>query len=222
MHFASYFDHTDLRPQASREDIYKLCRQAAYHEMAAVCIQPYRVPLAYHLLRDSPIKVCTVIAFPFGADNVANKVQQAVHALEDGAEEIDMVMNIGALKDRQYSVIKHEIEALLALRRDYSFILKVIVETALLSTEELKQLTCLLNDSGADYIKTSTGFSHRGVSLEDIQTIARYRVPPLKIKASGGIRDLSFALTLIAAGADRLGCSCSQQIIQAYEAQHRG
>lgn len=222
MYFASFFDHTDLRPQASREDIYKLCVQAAHHKMAAVCIQPYRVPLAYQLLLDSPVKVCTVIAFPFGADSAANKVQQAAQALQDGAEEIDMVMNIGALQDRQYSVIQREIEALLALRQDYSFILKVIVETALLSTEELQQITCMLNDSGVDYIKTSTGFSHRGVSLQDIQTIAKYRVPSLKIKASGGIRDLSFALSLIEAGADRLGCSRSQQIIQAYESQHRG
>ena len=183
MYFASFFDHTDLRPQASREDIYKLCVQAAHHKMAAVCIQPYRVPLAYQLLLDSPVKVCTVIAFPFGADSAANKVQQAAQALQDGAEEIDMVMNIGALQDRQYSVIQREIEALLALRQDYSFILKVIVETALLSTEELQQITCMLNDSGVDY-KNLHRFSHRGISLR-ISTIAKYH-PVFKNKSLRG------------------------------------
>lgn len=222
MELASYFDSTDLRPQATREDIILLCKQAAHYQMAAVCVQPYRAALAHEILDKTSVNVCTVIGFPLGAGGMETKVYQAQESLRHGANELDMVINLGALKDQDDKTVKSEIEQILCLKQDYSFILKVIVETALLSQQELVDMTCLLNDIGADYIKTSTGYSSRGVSLEDIKCIAEHRAPHLKVKASGGIRSLDFALDLIEAGADRLGSSSAVAILEAYQASLEG
>ncbi len=205
MNLASYLDSTNLKAEATTSNIRDLCLEAAKLHMAAVCIQPYRLALARELLSGSGVKRCTVIGFPLGADGLQSKLYLASQALADGADELDMVINLGALKDGDHAKVEAEIEALVGLKKEQGFLLKVIVETALLSQEELIMLTRMLSASGADYIKTSTGYSSRGASLDDIKTIVAHREPHLKIKAAGGIKDLELALQLIAAGARSSG-----------------
>ncbi len=217
---ASYLDSTNLKPDCRREDIITLCERAAEFNMAAVCINPSRVLLAHQILRGSQVGVCTVVGFPLGATASQNKLREAERALIEGACELDMVINIGAVKDQDFQAPADEIRKLLELRKDYEFLLKIIVETALLSIGELKQLTALIGDLGADYIKTSTGFASRGVSLDDLAIIKGCKKPELKIKASGGIKTLDFALELINAGADRIGSSSAERLISAYRAIH--
>ena len=213
---ASFLDSTNLKPEAREIDIQVLCMEAVKYKMAAVCIQPCRLSLARKLLADCGVKLCTVIGFPLGADRPDSKMYAAAKALEDGADELDMVINIGAVKDGVYDKVIEEIEAVLALKKQQNFTLKVIVETALLTWPELGIITEYVSQTGADYIKTSTGFSSRGVSLEDIKVIKGHKSEALKIKASGGIRDLEFALKLIQAGAARLGTSSARQLIEEY------
>lgn len=213
---ASFLDSTNLKPEARKIDIQALCTEAVKYKMAAVCIHPYRLAAARRILTESQVKLCTVIGFPLGADRSESKVCAASKALEDGADELDMVINIGALKDGEYNVVMGEIEAVLALKKLQNFTLKVIVETALLTSNELAEITQCISTTNADYIKTSTGFSSRGVSLADIQIISQHKAEGLKIKASGGIRDLDFALELLRAGAARLGTSNARQLIEDY------
>lgn len=218
---ASFLDSTNLKPEAREIDIEHICAEAVSYKVAAVCIHPCRLAFARRLLDDSPVKLCTVIGFPLGADRADSKIYAAAKALEDGADELDMVINIGALKDKKYDKVGQEIEALLALKKQQDFILKVIVETALLTNSELGTITECVSLIGADYIKTSTGFSSRGVSLEDIEIINRHKSEALKIKASGGIKDLDFALKLLQAGATRLGTSNARILIEEYRARER-
>lgn len=216
MNLALYMDSTNLKPEATADNIKSLCSEAAKYKMAAVCIQPCRLGLARRLLMDSGVKLCTVVGFPLGAEGMKSKLYTASQSLEDGADELDMVINLGALKDGDMNRVEAEIKALVALKDQQDFILKVIVETALLTPAELINITKMLNDSGADFIKTSTGFSTRGASVEDIKTMCAYRQPHLKIKAAGGIRSLDQALQLIEAGADRLGSSNAAAIVEEY------
>jgi len=209
---ATYLDSTNLKPDAGANEIRSLCEEAIRYQMAAVCIHPYRLKLAAAIMKNSGVNLCTVIGFPLGANTTAGKVFEAREALATGADELDMVINIAALKDGDSHLIS-EIKALLALKDQYDFILKVIVETALLTVEELKYLTQLLTNLKADYIKTSTGYAARGVSLQDIQIISTHKGPDLKIKASGGIKTADFACKLIAAGANRLGTSNAAQLL---------
>jgi deoxyribose-phosphate aldolase len=213
---ASLLDSTNLKPDAKSEDIRNLCEKAVFYGMAAVCVNPYRTALASQILKDYKVKVCTVVGFPLGAAPAKNKVNEARQALEDGASELDVVINIGAVKDGDYHIVSHEINQLLQLKKEYDYLLKVIVETALLTDTELKQLVKIINDSGADFIKTSTGFASRGVSLEDVMTIIRLRRADLKIKASGGIKTLDFALQLINLGVDRIGSSNCEKLMEAW------
>ncbi len=217
MNLASYLDSTNLRPEAAQKDIELLCKEAAHYKMAAVCIHPCRLPFAAYLLKGSPVHLCTVIGFPLGANLPDVKRYEAQRALEAGAHEIDMVVNLGAVKDRSYALVKQEVQDVLDLKKDYAFIFKLIVETALLSREELMYLTQMLGDTEADYIKTSTGFSTRGAMMEDIQTIMSCKPDKLKIKASGGIRSLDAALQFIAAGVDRIGTSSAVKILEDYK-----
>ena len=213
---AAYMDSTNLKPDATRNDIISLCHEAAWMEMAAVCINPYRVSTVIEVLADSQVRKCTVIGFPLGAEKPAQKLLAARQALMLGADELDMVINVGALKDKDYNYIDSEIKALLALKEDYEYILKVIVETALLSAEELATVTQIVSSAQADFIKTSTGFSTRGASLEDIRLIKCYKSEALKIKASGGIRTLDSALAFIEAGVHRIGSSQAGVIVEEY------
>jgi len=218
---AYFLDSTNLKPEARELDIENLCMEAVRYNMAAVCIQPCRLAFARRLLIDSKVKLCTVIGFPLGADRTDSKIYAAAKALEDGADELDMVINIGAVKDEDYGKVNQEIEALLALKKQRDFTLKVIVETALLTRHELGTITEYISQTGADYIKTSTGFSSRGVSLEDIAAINDHKSEVLKIKASGGIKDLDFALELLQAGVSRLGTSNARLLIEEYRARER-
>ncbi len=215
---AAYLDSTNLRPEARQIDIEELCREAIEYHMAAVCVHPYRLPLCRRLLVRTPVQLCTVVGFPLGADGVASKAYQAAAVLAEGAHELDMVINIGAVKDRDYHTVGQEIEAIAALKREYRFILKVIIETALLDLEELAETIRLINQTDADFVKTSTGFGPRGASREDITNIIKYKKPSLQIKAAGGIRDLDLALALINAGADRIGTSSAGQLLKDYQA----
>ncbi|CFY00691.1 Deoxyribose-phosphate aldolase [Syntrophomonas zehnderi OL-4] len=214
MDIALYMDSTNLKPEATVGEIKDLCLTAAKYKMAAVCVLPYRVGKAREWLEGSGVKLCTVIGFPLGAEGLKVKQYMASAALEKGADELDMVINLGALKDGDLRCVEEEIQALVRLKRQKDFVLKVIVETALLQTPELISLTHLIGASGADFIKTSTGFAYRGASLKDIETIMSCRPPHLKIKASGGIKNLEQARQFIAAGADRLGSSSAAAIVE--------
>jgi deoxyribose-phosphate aldolase len=217
MNLASYMDSTNLKPEATKNEIIALCTEAARLKMAAVCINPYRLSPAKKILQETGVRICTVIGFPLGAEGMPGKVFAASQALTGGADELDMVINLGALKDGDYKQVEQEISGVLKLKKDHQFMLKVIVETALLTREELINLTHMLCDCGADFIKTSTGFSSRGAVVEDLQIISAHRTASLKIKASGGIKHLDFALQLIDAGADRLGSSNAAKILEEYE-----
>lgn len=224
MDIASFLDSTNLKPEASENDIRVLCKEAVKYKVAAVCVHPSRLALAKKLLADSGVKLCTVIGFPLGADGMETKIFSAAKALEEGADEIDMVINIGAVKDDDYDEVVREIEAIAALKKKKDFILKVIVETALLTGLELATVTIYISQTDADYIKTSTGFSSRGVSLDDIEIINGHKSEELKIKASGGIKDLDFAMELISAGVSRLGTSNAGILIEEYTKRegHKG
>jgi deoxyribose-phosphate aldolase len=213
---AAFMDSTNLKADARKKDIRILCEEAVNYGMTAICIHPCRLPEVRDYLEGSAVKLATVIGFPLGADSSATKVFAAREALTQGASELDMVINLGVVKDGKFNLVSAEIKNLLQLKQDYRFLLKVIVETALLQKEELKTLTKLVSDSGADFIKTSTGFSTRGVSLEDIMIIKAHKSERLKIKASGGVRSLDFALQLIDAGVDRIGSSNAAYLVQEY------
>lgn len=213
---AAFMDSTNLKADASQKDIRILCEEAVNYGMTAICIHPCRLAEARDYLRGSEVKLATVIGFPLGADSPATKVFAAREALVQGAAELDMVINLGAVEDGNLNAVSAEIKSLLELKQDYRFLLKVIVETALLQRDKLETLTELVSDSGADFIKTSTGFSTRGVSLEDITVINAHKSERLKIKASGGVRSLDFALQLINAGVDRIGSSNAAYLVQEY------
>ena len=218
MDLAPRIDSTNLRPDATALDIISLCEEARVSRFAAVCINPYRLSLAAPILQDTGVKIATVIAFPLGADTAKMKYLASRTALEGGAGELDMVMNIGAIKDKEYNVLQDEIESVLQLKQDYDFVLKIIVETALLDPVELAVVTQIISAEEADYIKTSTGFSSRGVSIEDISLINQHKSDKLKIKASGGIKDVAFALRLLSQGVHRIGTSNAGDILRAYNA----
>lgn len=211
MELNSYIDHTNLKNTATKEDIKKLCEEAIKYHFASVCIFPCYVQLAKELLEGSNVQVCTVIGFPLGMNTPAVKVYEAIDAVENGADEIDMVINISALKNKDYDYVKTEIEEI----RDAidGKVLKVIIETCLLTEEEIVKMTEICNDTFVNFIKTSTGFSDYGARLEDIELINKYRNNILEIKASGGIKDYETANQMIEAGATRIGTSSGVKIM---------
>ncbi len=208
-----YIDNTNLKSYSTYADIVQLCEEAKLYGMAAVCVLPCRVRLASDLLRNSGVKVCTVVGFPLGGDITATKLYATRQALLDGADEIDIVIDNGAVKDGNYNLVENELKIISRLKREYDFILKVIVETALLSEVELITLTRIISNLECDYIKTSTGFSTRGVTIEDINIIKQHKSPALKIKASGGIGTYDLAKELIDLGVERIGTSSAILII---------
>lgn len=208
----SLIDHTILKADASIEEIKVLCSEAKEYEFASVCINPSFVPLAKELLKDSKVKVCTVVGFPLGATTSKVKAFETLDAIENGAEEIDMVINIGKLKDRDLDYVRNDIKEVSDACTGKA-LLKVIIETALLTNEE-KEIACKLSlDSGADYVKTSTGFSTTGANVEDVRLMKKSVNGALKVKASGGIKNYNDAVKMIEAGADRLGTSSSIEIV---------
>lgn len=212
---ASYIDHTILKPEADENDVERVCREALEYGFASVCVNPCYVKLAYSILRDSPVKVCTVVGFPLGASMTAVKAYEAEDAIENGAQEIDMVLNIGALKGGNIEYVKKDIEAVANVCRGKA-LLKVIIETCLLSDEEKIQACEVAKLAGADFVKTSTGFSKAGATEEDVALMKRVVGKDMGVKASGGIRDLNAALAMIEAGATRIGTSSSVKIINEF------
>jgi len=211
---ARMIDHTLLKPEATGEQIAQLCAEALTYSFASVCVNPAYVECCAELLRSSCVEVCTVIGFPLGATTTDTKVFEALRAIRDGATELDMVINIGALKSKDHELVEQEIAALARLCHAGDAILKVIIEAALL-TEEEKVIACeLAKSAGADFVKTSTGFASGGATATDVALMRRVVGPATGVKAAGGIRTLAQALEMIAAGASRIGASASVKIIQ--------
>jgi deoxyribose-phosphate aldolase len=216
---ASYIDHTLLKPDGTRDQVTQLCKEAHEYKFASVCVNPTNVRLCAQLLKGSPVKVCSVIGFPLGASLPETKAFETENALKDGATEIDMVINIGALKDRDLELVARDILAVVKPVHAAGAILKVIIETALLTDEE-KQIACLLaKEAGADFVKTSTGFSKAGATAEDV-SLMRHTVGPLMgVKAAGGVRSKEDLDKMVRAGATRIGASAGVRIVQANSAE---
>lgn len=211
---AHLIDHTLLKPEATIQQISQLCHEALLYKFASVCVNPTHVKLAAQLLRQSDVKVCTVVGFPLGATSAQAKVFETEQALADGATEIDMVINIGALKSGDDALVERDIAGVAQAAHRRGAICKVIIETALLEDEEKVRACRLAKRAGADFVKTSTGFSGGGATIEDVRLMRQTVGPTLGVKASGGIRNLSDAQDMIAAGATRLGASAGVKIVQ--------
>ena len=205
MKYAEYIDYTNLKADATIDDIKNLCNDAIKYHFASVCVNPCYVSLAKELLDGTTVNVGTVVGFPLGANTVRTKEMEALIAVEDGADEIDMVINIGALKNGDYDYVRNEIEDIMAAVDGK--VLKVITETCYLTDEEIGKITEICNDTYVNFIKTSTGYGTRGVSLDDIDIINAHKNDILEIKASGGIRSIDMVDALIQKGVTRIGVS---------------
>jgi len=215
---AKMIDHTLLRPEATRADILQLCREALQYNFASVCLNAYWVPLAASELTGSEVKVCTVVGFPLGATSTEAKVFETEAALRAGAQEIDMVQNIGALRGDDDRAVEEEIALVAAVSHRHGAIVKVILETSLLSDDQKIAACRLAQMAGADFVKTSTGFSSSGATVQDVELMRRTVGPATGVKASGGIRTLEDLLKMVNAGANRIGASAGVKIIEAARA----
>ncbi|HWQ41730.1 MAG TPA: deoxyribose-phosphate aldolase [Desulfosporosinus sp.] len=216
---AKLIDHTILKPIATQEDVTKICNEALNYGFASVCINPSFVPLAVNLLKDSAVLVCTVIGFPLGSTSTATKAFEAQEAVKNGALEVDMVINIGALKERREDVVFQDISTVVEAAKgaNSKAITKVIIETCYLSDEE-KVLACMLaKKAGAHFVKTSTGFGSGGATAPDIALMRETVGPEMGVKASGGIRNLQQVLDMVKAGATRIGASAGVEIVKELE-----
>lgn len=203
MDIAKMIDHTMLKADATKDTILRYCEEAKDNGFASVCVNSSYVALVAKAMQGSGVHTCTVVGFPLGAMSTKAKAFEAKQAVEDGACEVDMVLHIGALKDKDYLYVKEDIRAVVMASKPA--LVKVILETCLLNKEEIRIASALSEEAGADFIKTSTGFSTGGATVEDIKIMKESVSPKMKLKASGGIRSREFAEELIAAGADRLG-----------------
>lgn len=211
---ASMIDHTLLKPDATADQIAQLCYEARKYSFASVCVNPTHVELCADLLQDTKVKVCTVIGFPLGASAPEVKAFEAQQAIHDGATEIDMVINIGALKAEDYTQVAQDIREVVRVGHAAGALVKVIIETALLTDEEKVKACLLSKEAGADFVKTSTGFSGGGATVEDITLMRRAVGPKMGVKASGGVRNFEDARNLVNAGATRLGASAGVKIVK--------
>jgi deoxyribose-phosphate aldolase len=207
-------DHTLLKPDASRTDIEKLCREAAEFHFATVCVNPAWVPLAARLLRGTGVGVCSVVGFPLGASAADVKNYETRRAIYDGATEIDMVINIGALKSGDLRAVERDIEAVVDPCRQCGVVSKIIIEAALLTDEEKVSACSLAKAAGADFVKTSTGFAAGGATVADVALMRRVVGADMGVKAAGGVRDLEGLKAMVAAGASRVGASAGVKIVQ--------
>jgi len=210
---ARMIDHTLLKPDATRDQIETLCQEALTYQFASVCVNPHWVPLAAQLLKGSPVKVCTVIGFPLGATSTAAKAFEAADAIAHGAAEVDMVINIGALKSGDLDAVQQDIAAVVEAARGKALV-KVILETGLLTRDEKITACRLAKAAGADFVKTSTGFGHGGATVEDVALMRQIVGPEMGVKASGGVRDAATARAMIEAGANRIGASAGVSIVR--------
>lgn len=216
---ASMIDHTLLKADATTEQIGKICREAIEYRFASVCVNSCHVPLVAKLLMGSGVKVCSVIGFPLGAAATAAKAAETAEAIRNGTDEVDMVLNIGAARSGSYDVVFDDIKAVVNAARKKALV-KVIIETCLLTDEEKVKVCEAAKAAGADFVKTSTGFSTGGATVEDVGLMRRTVGPDMGVKASGGIRNYETAIQMIKAGANRIGVSASIAIIK--EAEARG
>jgi len=215
---ASLIDHTILKAEATADDIRRVCAEARQYGFASVCVNPYWVPLVAAELKESGVKVCSVVGFPLGASATAIKVAEAAGAIRAGAQEIDMVINVGELLSGNYDVVRDDISAVVSEARRGGAIVKVIIETCLLPDQK-KTTACLLaKEANAAFVKTSTGFGAAGAKVEDVALMRRIVGPSIGVKASGGIRTLDDLHKMVAAGATRIGASASIKIVEAAEA----
>lgn len=210
---ASMIDHTILKAEATRESVEQLCKEALEYKFASVCINPSNIELAAKMLKGSEVKVCTVIGFPLGANTTEVKVFETKDAIEKGAHEVDMVINIGKLKDKDYEYVKNDIKAVVEAAKGKA-LTKVIIETCLLTDEEKVKACQLAKEAGTDFVKTSTGFSTGGSTPADIKLMRETVGPDLGVKASGGVRSIEDAKAVIENGATRIGASASITICE--------
>ena len=213
MSIARFIDHTILRSTTGLADIEKLCEEAMEHGFAAVCIPPYFVKDAAQILENASTKLATVIGFPFGYSHYSAKLEEVRMALEEGAQELDVVMNIAAFKSNDLAYLESEILAITSLPENQATI-KLIIESGVLSEEEIVRCCELYQHYPIHFLKTSTGYAEKGASIDAVRTMRKHLPPHIQIKASGGIRDYSFARQLLDAGATRLGCSASVAIVK--------
>jgi deoxyribose-phosphate aldolase len=210
---AKMIDHTALKADTTKDTIEKLCKEASEYKFASVCVNPTWVETAAQLLKGSDVKVCTVIGFPLGANTPETKAFETKDAIEKGATEVDMVINIGALKDKNDELVERDIRAVASAAKGKA-LSKVIIETSLLTEEEKVRACEIAVRAGADYVKTSTGFSSGGATVEDIELMRKTVGPEIGVKASGGVRDTEGAEALVKAGATRIGASSGVSIVK--------
>lgn len=206
------FDHTILKADATKADVLKICEEAKEYNFMSVCVNSYYTPLVKEALEGSDVKVCTVVGFPLGQMSTESKALETAYAVESGADEIDMVINVGALKDGDEAEVLADIRAVRAVAKNQT--LKVIIETCLLTDEEKIKACELSVKAGADFVKTSTGFSTGGAKAEDVALMRKTVGPNVGVKASGGIRDAETANKMLEAGANRLGTSATIKIVE--------
>jgi deoxyribose-phosphate aldolase len=214
MNIAPYIEHTLLKPTATWPEIANLCKEAMEYGFAAVCVPPLYVKKATELLTNSEVKTATVIGFPFGYTAIEAKVAEIVLAIVDGADELDMVVNISAIKNEDWTFIANEINTIMPIVKNKNKVIKVIIESGVLTDDEIIKCCDIYGAAGVDYVKTSTGYAEKGASIHAVQLIRTHLSDAVKIKASGGIKSYSFAKELINAGANRLGCSGSIKIVE--------
>lgn len=211
---ARHIDHTLLKPDATRDEILKICEEGVRYGFASVCINPIWVREAACALRGSGVKVCTVIGFPLGANSPDTKAYEARRSIFDGASELDMVINVGALKSGDNDLVSRDIRGVVEVAHESGFICKVIIETALLTDDEKVSACLIAKEAGADFVKTSTGFAKGGATVADVALMRRVVGGQMGVKASGGVKDLKQAQEMIHAGATRIGASVGVKIIQ--------
>jgi deoxyribose-phosphate aldolase len=211
---ASYIDHTILKPVCTLADINKLCLEAISYKFAAVCVPPFVIKQVVRLLKGTGVKTATVIGFPMGYSSLNSKITEIEEAISDGADELDVVINLIALKNGDWSYLENEMQSIVSLIHENGKVLKVIVESGILTQNEIIQCCNLYGRLNIDFMKTSTGYAEKGAALSDVELMRKTLPHHIKIKASGGIRHFKFAKELIEAGADRLGCSASLQIVE--------
>ncbi|MBN2876052.1 MAG: deoxyribose-phosphate aldolase [Bacilli bacterium] len=216
MNYNEYIDHTLLKANATHAEILQLCLEAKTHSFASVCINPYWVPTCREALKESEVKVCTVIGFPLGASSTLSKANETRVALEQGADEFDMVINIGALKDKRDDIVLKDIQAVVEAAQGRT--VKVIIETCLLSEEEKIRACELCVEAKAHFVKTSTGFSTAGATFEDVALMKKAVNGHCKVKAAGGVRSMEDMQKMIEAGADRIGTSSGVKLVQGLNA----
>jgi deoxyribose-phosphate aldolase len=219
MQIASFIDHTILKPTCLIADVEKVCNEAVEYGFAAVCIPPPFVKRCSSILAPTNIKVATVVGFPFGYSAIEAKVAETVLALVDGADELDMVINLIAVKNGDWNFLRREIQPIMEIIRQKNKLIKVIIESGVLTNEEIIHCCELYSKAGVDFMKTSTGYTEKGASVEAVQLMKQHLPSSIRIKASGGIRTYSFAKQLVDAGANRLGCSSSVAIVEQSKVQ---